>query len=434
MSSTSIMIVLVIAVILSIVIGYFGKINVGSVGYAMAFLVGICILGVKSRDIVNLFPTNIFLTQFLACFFYGFGIKNGSFSVLADRLVYMTKGKAKLMPFALFAIAYIIALLGAGGEATPAVMSPIAFTIASSVGFAPILAAFIVWAASVVTIGAKWTPGGATMNSTFAEHLRTEVADEASIKTLIILTVGMIIVFTVYYFITGSYKNLSDIKVEEPKPATKEQKQTLAVIFIALLLVLIPNMVQTFFPNPLTKWMSSNISILMCYAVGIVVLALMKVASMRDIIKTSIPWNSLITITGMATLVGLMKSTGAINELGAMIGDTIPPTFLSAALVLVCGLMSYVVGASSVIYPMFAPMIASLSASSGISPVALIIACVVGGSSSSFSPISTGGSMAILGASDDVRDQIMGTQFKIAIIVMVAYVLVAVTGILNLFG
>lgn len=433
MTATVGLIVFMLAIVISIILGTKLKMNIGMVALAFTFLIGVTLSGLSGRSVSGLFPTNIFVTQLVATFFYGFASLNGAFNGIADRIIYRTKKVKGALPFVVLLCTILLSMMGAGAEATPVIMSPIAFMLAAEAGFHPILASLAVWVGSVCTIGATWTPGGAVAYSIWSPHLGEEAADATSLYIMLLLIAIGFITMLVVNFIYR--KDLKEIEMEEPAPFTPIQKRSLMIVVIALLLMLIPAVLEALAPNPVTKWISTHITVQVVCLVGSLIFVIMGLADPKEVFTKKIPWNSLITLAGMGTLVALAGELGIVDAIGGWIGDSVPAKFMPLMLVLVAGLLSYVVAASSVIYPLFAPMVPALAAASGLSPVLIAVSIMLGANISSFSPVSTGGSMAMLGASEEQRDIVMTGQFRFAMYFLIIFVAIfGVLGLLGVFG
>lgn len=433
MTATVGLIVFMLAIVISIILGTKLKMNIGMVALAFTFLIGVTLSGLSGRSVSGLFPTNIFVTQLVATFFYGFASLNGAFNGIADRIIYRTKKVKGALPFVVLLCTILLSMMGAGAEATPVIMSPIAFMLAAEAGFHPILASLAVWVGSVCTIGATWTPGGAVAYSIWSPHLGEEAADATSLYIMLLLIAIGFITMLVVYFIYR--KDLKEIEMEEPAPFTPIQKRSLMIVVIALLLMLIPAVLEALVPNPVTKWISTHITVQVVCLVGSLIFVIMGLADPKEVFTKKIPWNSLITLAGMGTLVALAGELGIVDAIGGWIGDSVPAKFMPLMLVLVAGLLSYVVAASSVIYPLFAPMVPALAAASGLSPILIAVSIMLGANISSFSPVSTGGSMAMLGASEEQRDIVMTGQFRFAMYFLIIFVAIfGVLGLLGVFG
>jgi len=235
---------------------------------------------------------------------------------------------------------------------------------------------------------------------------------------------GMVVLFL------RSKSGMKEVEMEKPVPFNDTQKKSLAIVLIALIILLVPNIINEFAPNPVTRFIAGNIGIQLVCLVGAILFTVLKLANPAEVFRSRIPWNSIITISGMAILVALAGQLGLVEELGAWVGESVPGMWMPLMLVFIAALLSYVVAYSSVIYPLLAPMVGALSAVPGISPIILALYIMVGANCSSFSPVSTGGSMSLLGASDEQRDRITNKQFRWAFYFLACFcVIFAVLGV-----
>lgn len=433
MSATVGLVIFIAAIVLAIIIGTKLKMNIGIVAMLFAYLIGVTFSGMSGKAVAALFPTNIFVTQLVATFFYGFASINGAFNGLADRIIYRTKKVKWALPFVIAFCVILLSMLGAGAEATPVIMSPIAFMLAAEAGFNPILASLAVWVGSVCTIGAKWTPGGVVAYSIWSPHIGEEMTDKASVYIMVLLIAIGFIAMVIINFIHK--KNLKEIYMEKPIPLSDIQQKSLIIVVVALLVMLVPSVINSFYRNPVTTWMTKRLTIQVVCLAGSVAFTVMGLADPKEVFIKKVPWNAIITISGMGMLVALAGQMGIVDQIGAWIGESIPAQFMPVMLLLVAGLLSYVVAASSVIYPLFAPMVPALAAASGLSPILIVVTIMLGANISSFSPVSTGGAMAMLGANEEQRDVVVTGQFKYAMIFLIVFVvLFGVLGLLGVFS
>lgn len=223
--------------------------------------------------------------------------------------------------------------------------------------------------------------------------------------------------------------------MEKPIPLSDIQKKSLIIVVVALLVMLVPSVINSFYRNPVTTWMTKRLTIQVVCLAGSVAFTVMGLADPKEVFIKKVPWNAIITVSGMGMLVALAGQMGIVDQIGAWIGESIPAQFMPVMLLLVAGLLSYVVAASSVIYPLFAPMVPALAAASGLSPILIVVTIMLGANISSFSPVSTGGAMAMLGANEEQRDVVVTGQFKYAMIFLIVFVvLFGVLGLLGVFS
>lgn len=414
MSSVLHILVFVAAIGISIAIGSKFKINIGMVAFAFAFLIGITFYGMSGKEVAALIPSNLFIIQLCATFFYGFASENGAIAGIAERIVYKSRGNKTILPIVLALSVFLVTIMGLGADAAAVVMSPIAFALAIELGFDPILASMAIWVGVTPVIGATWTPNGAVAYNIWAPHLGEAITNRLFVMVMIVLLlfglVVMILVNKVY-----SSKHHADVTIKIPEKFTVVQKKALVIILATVVLLVIPGIVQMFFPNPITAWMNKRLPFQVICLVGAIICTGLKIADPKEVFQKRIPWNSIIMLLGMSTLMALAGKMGVVETISGWIGEFVPAWALPMMLVLIGGLMSYVVAASSVIYPLFAPIIPELATLSGVSPLVLALALICGACCTSFSPLSTGGVLAMLGANDTQREEITIRQFMYAI-------------------
>ena len=113
----------IIAIIVSIVIGYKLKLNTGIIALAFAFIIGNLVMGMKINDIVAYFPTTIVFWLISIAVFFNYATENGTMEVLGKKLLFAMGGNAKMIPIAIALVSAIVGGLGAGAS-TPAIVGP----------------------------------------------------------------------------------------------------------------------------------------------------------------------------------------------------------------------------------------------------------------------------------------------------------------------
>lgn len=110
----------IIAIVISILVGWKYKLNTGIIAMGFAFVIGICVMGMKASDVINFWPTTIVFYLLSISLFFNYATENGTMNVLGQKLLHAMGGNAKLVPFAIAAVSAIVGGLGAGAS-TPAI-------------------------------------------------------------------------------------------------------------------------------------------------------------------------------------------------------------------------------------------------------------------------------------------------------------------------
>ena len=106
--------IIMIAILLAIAIGYKTKINIGLFAIVFAYLIGSFGLDLTASQVVNFWPIKIFFIIFAVTLFYNVAMVNGALEKLASHLLYACRNFPIFLPLAIFASATVIAALGAG--------------------------------------------------------------------------------------------------------------------------------------------------------------------------------------------------------------------------------------------------------------------------------------------------------------------------------
>ena len=74
----------VFAIASSIALGYRTKINTGLFAMVFAYIIGCFCLGLKSKEVIAMWPIQIFFVIFGVSLFYNFSLLNGTLEKLAS--------------------------------------------------------------------------------------------------------------------------------------------------------------------------------------------------------------------------------------------------------------------------------------------------------------------------------------------------------------
>ena len=424
--------VFVVAIVASIVIGKVLKTNIGVIALAMAFLVGPVFFGLTSRDVMGVFPTNIFFYMLIGTFFYGFGMHNGTFQKVAQNILYRAGGASRFMPLIFWFVTAVVMALGAGSNAAPVFLSPIFFGIATEMGLNPLVAALGYYTAGTAFNLLPWTSDFASKTSINIKVFGEVTARKISYGAMIYDMVFLLIFFIVFCIITGAFKKTDKtVKFEKPEPMTPVQKKTFTIIMLLAILLVVPMVIQQFAKNDVTGWMSKNMDFLLLGSVGICLNHLLKIGDIQDVIKKSIPWGAILMVCGTGTLVGLASKIGIADTIGKWLGSQVPASIVAPVFLLVCGALSLVVS-GAVVQPLMVALIPGLYATTGVNPMVLAICMMVGLQYAGFSPFSMGGTLSIIGCTDEEkRKKMVGPMVIIAILFVVITAVLAWLGLFD---
>lgn len=433
MSASTALVVFVIAIVAAVILGQKLKCNIGVIGICFAFLLGTMTMGKTIAKVISYFPTSLLFTMMIVTFFYGFASQNGAVKAISSRLIYAFRNHVKLLPVVLYFSVFFVATLGAGAAAAPVIMSPIAFQLAAEVGFSPVLAVISLSVGALAGGIQPWTSSGVLFSgivlNTFDEATTASISWAYGITLMVIPTVFYL---AVWLFYARRQKNASAREIKKPEPLNDIQKKTLILIGVMMVLIIVPVFANMFLPNPVTKWFASKFDIKVLCALGIVVSCALGLGNPNEVIRNNIPWPTIIMVCGMSMMINLAVETGIADLMGSWLGSNLPTMLVIPVIVLLAGLLSFITTGPAVIFPLFIPMFPALSATTGISVIALTAALFAGTGATGMSPFSQGGAMAITGCKDEkIRESLWSKQLLFAGIFLLFYIVFGFCGFFN---
>ena len=122
-------IIVVVAIAVSIALGYKTKINTGFFAIVFAYFIGCFAMGMKTKEIISAWPIGIMFVILAVSLFYNFALVNGTLEKMARYLLYSCRKFPGMLPFALFFVALVLAAVGAGFFTVLAFMAPVTLMI-----------------------------------------------------------------------------------------------------------------------------------------------------------------------------------------------------------------------------------------------------------------------------------------------------------------
>lgn len=392
------------ALVLAIALGFIKGYNTGILCIGLAYIVG-KMAGLTDAKIFSGFPSSLFLLIFGVMFLFGIAQDNGSLSLLVKKVLRLTGKQAWLLPIVLFLCTLTISGLGAGPYAILTIYTVTGVALAKELHVSPWV--FILCGGRGTTIGScspisllGLVTGGILGDLGYDKGLMQPV--------FLNILVSGVVMMLIFYFAFGGHKLRAPEELyREPLPKfNKEQKITLLALLIFVLVVCFCGYNPGF--------------------VGIIiamVLVIIGVADEKKIVK-SIPWSTLMMLSGVSLLVKVITETGGIELISNMLGAVVTPFTAAPFTALMAGVFSVFSVMSSVVVPTMTPILPALveATGGGVSLVTLLTAMCFGGYATSISPLSSGGGMimaAITGMDEKDGGQSPAKVFKTLIILAV---------------
>ena len=403
----------------AILIGFFRKINMGFVAFGLSLVLA-QIAGVKSGTVITGFPTKLFVTLLGVMFLFSIAQQNRTLELLARKIVNMAGNRTNLIPIIVYIFSTILAGVGPGTVPVMSLMAVFTCSLAAEMKTSPVLSATSVLGAAA---------GGLTPIAPTG-ILGLSLAEEQGITGIEFpyaanMVMAMTVYFIVIYIVLKGYrlKSAVDLSVKEKISFNTQQKITLVGIAVLVVTVI---------------FMGFDVG-LMSYTIAFVLL-LFRVADEKKSVA-SIPWGTLLMISGINMLMALVIQLGGIDLLASGLAKLMSPVTAPGVMGLTAGIMSWFSSTSGVVMPTLIPTVTDVAAQvgGGVSTLALLSAITNTASAAGMSPISTGGSMGlaaytqIANPTEEERSKLFIQLFAVSIGGVIVIALFGMTGVYGLF-
>lgn len=402
-------ILILCAIILAIALGYRTKINTGFFGIVFAYIIGTFYLGIKPGDIIKMWPISIFFVILAISLFYNFAMTNGTLEKLAQHMLYRTRKVPKLLPFAIFIAATILAALGAGFFAVMAFFTPITMLLCRKTGLSPLIGALAVNYGALCGNNFMISPGGVVfiglMNQAGYEAVSYGFEFQIFLASFV---VPIVVLSLLILFNTRKKGNADVVEISLPEAFNAVQKKTLALVVSMIVVVLIFPILHIIFPQVgLIKTLDKAIDVGLVAVVFAVLALLMNLGDEKEVIK-KVPWGTLIMICGAGMLISVAIKAGTVKLIAGFVTDTIPAPVVPIVMAAIGGFMSFFSSTMGVVTPALFPLVPNLAEASGIDAAVLFSAIVIGAQATAISPFSSGGSLVLSTVSEEERVDMFG--------------------------
>ena len=402
-------ILILCAIILAIALGYRTKINTGFFWIVFAYIIGTFYLGIKPGDIIKMWPISIFFVILAISLFYNFAMTNGTLEKLAQHMLYGTRKVPKLLPFAIFIAATILAALGAGFFAVMAFFTPITMLLCRKTGLSPLIGALAVNYGALCGNNFMISPGGVVfiglMNQAGYEAVSYGFEFQIFLASFV---VPIVVLSLLILFNTRKKGNADVVEISLPEAFNAVQKKTLALVVSMIVVVLIFPILHIIFPQVgLIKTLDKAIDVGLVAVVFAVLALLMNLGDEKEVIK-KVPWGTLIMICGVGMLISVAIKAGTVKLIAGFVTDTIPAPVVPIVMAAIGGFMSFFSSTMGVVTPALFPLVPNLAEASGIDAAVLFSAIVIGAQATAISPFSSGGSLVLSTVSEEERVDMFG--------------------------
>lgn len=389
-------IISLVILLITIVIGFVKKINMGVLALGFSLILGY--LGkVSANNIIKGFNSSLFLMLVGVSILFGIAQHNGTLNLIVKKLIKLSGKKAWLIPILMYFVIYFIAFLGAGTITGFALAALFGIPMAKELDADPFLLTTMGQLGSIGGGIVPWAPTGIIgLELAKNANITGNLANTMVLNTFLATAFGAIIS---YIFLKGYKLKAKELSSEVLK-FNKKQKITLVGILCMVIGV-------AFF----------NLNIGLLSILISIILILLKVGTEKEALG-SVPWNTILLISGMGILMDLIVKLGGIKLLADILSLFMNEKTVAGILALSSGILSLFSSTSGVVMPTMIPTIPLIVETLGIAgvvPSALLLSAVINGSSpSGMSPLSTGGAfvMATLSENYELTNEEFSSKFK----------------------
>jgi di/tricarboxylate transporter len=370
------------ALVVALVLSMTTRINVGVVGIAFAWVIGVYAAGMAPEAVMAGFPIGLFLTLAGVTLLFAIADANGTLAAIASRIIRLARGDARVIPGVLFLSACALSSIGPGAIATVALLVPLAMVVGRSAGVPALLTALMVANGANAGNLSPFSSVGIIANGAMAKaglvghEWRVWFANFAA---------HVLVAGVAYAWLVRRRERAAD-RGGPPAAAlermTGRQQLTLVVIGAWIAGVLLFNA-------------SLGLAAFSASAILLVARAGDETTAVRQV-----PWGIIIMVCGVSVLIALLEKTGGMSLFTAVLARAASADTINGAIALVTGAISTYSSTSGVVLPAFLPTASGLAARVGSDPLAVALSMNVGASLVDVSPLSTLGALCVAAVPD----------------------------------
>ena len=371
--------------ILTIVVGIKRKVNLGILAIAVGFLLGFFVmteggsmsaLELKGEPIIELFPFEIFWMIVSVSLMLNVGSVNGAFDIVIKKLVGLTGGRRALIPVYVFVIIAVACVAGLGTSGVVILLCTIASNIAKDQDIDPICMMMTVLIGTTVAIGSPVGIIGIICNGYAQDLWGQTIAPSYMLPHALAMAV---LTFAFIYVVFRGWKLEKWPQQKKEEIPKLNRDQILSLIGMAVFVAL---------------------SIVMGFDLGLsaflvaAVLLLLGCADEKKVIAT-VPWSSVLMISGMCMLIGIVQQAGGMDLLTGALETLMNRYTVKPLYSLIGSLLSLVSSLTGVILPSMIPTIPDIAEATGVNPFSIVTSLTFGANCTVISPLNSMGAIAI---------------------------------------
>ena len=424
-------------------------INMGTLGFVAAFIVGTVWVGMSTDDIIGGFPSDLFLTLVGVTYLFAIAQNNGTVDLMIRGAVQLVRGRVVFIPWVMFGITALLTAFGALGPAAVAIVAPIALSFARQYRINALLMGMM------VIHGAQ--AGGFSPISIYGVTVNNIVAKAGLVNSPLTLFLGSLffnaaIGVLLFAFLGGrsligrTVHDTDDTTAPSPHGSTTQPGGSggatascsggVATATLAPKTTVTPTGVlpkrSVTFDQVLTLVGLAALgvfSLILDLDIGFVamtvavVLALASPKAQKGAVA-QISWSTVLLIGGVLTFVGVLQQAGSVEFVGEGVARLGMPLLVSLLLCYLGAIVS-AFASSTAILGATIPLAVPLLLGGEVGAVGVIVALAISSTIVDVSPFSTNGALVLANAQGVDRDRFYKQILKYSCLVVAIGPLVA---------
>ncbi|AQA02373.1 C4-dicarboxylate ABC transporter [Mycobacterium sp. MS1601] len=405
-------------------IGSFTPINAGLIATVSAFIMGILVFGLPTKDVIAQFPSGLFFILVGATLLFGIMRVNGTIDLLAYWAERAAGGRRHLIPVMMFLLTAALCSAGAFTPAAVAIVAPVALGLAKRFGISTLAMGLVIVQGANAGAFSPVNPFGVLSNQMLAD---AGAAGDSGLLYIYCFLFNAVLAVLAYLAVQTLLKRRKDRRDLEtrtygataPEPdrtgaepdgagsvgtATAVKPDTVVESTSAVAVAVTPVRLLTLAALVALLILTTVLGI--DVGVASLILALVLIVFQPGVQKQAIdsmPWSAILLVTGIVTYIGVMEEIGALEHLQSGISSIENPSLTALIASYVVGVISAFASTTGTL-GVVSPLIGSIAMDPSLSPLGVITAISISSSVVDVSPMSTTGALLMASAtSEDER-------------------------------
>lgn len=373
-----------VALLAAIVLSCTSQLNVGLLGIAFAWIIGVFVAGGTPATVAAGFPTDLFLTLAGVTLLFAISEVNGTIDLLSRRALRLVRGRAAGVPWMLFLIAMTVSSLGPGAILSVALLAPMGMALGMRAGIPAFLTALMIANGANAGNLSAFSAVGIIANTRMA----AVGLDGHEVKVWATnFAAHLLVSVFAWVWLAGRRAAPAGGRLTTDDagelPVTRPQWTTMAVVGAWIVAVVFLRVHVGF-----AAFAASTL------------LIVLRTADEGASVKR-MPWNTILMVCGMAVLIAILEKTGGLDLFTGLLAMVASPATVNGVIAFVTGVISTYSSTSGVVLPTFLPTVPSLVEKvGGGDPLAVALSINVGSALVDVSPLSTIGALCVAAVSD----------------------------------